>query len=258
MSERAAFAAALLAREAACPPGLTVWNGSAAAARFAVYRNNVTVSLIDALADTFPVVQALLGEPCFRALAREFLRSRPPTSPILADYGEALPAFLEGFEPVACLPYLADVARLEYYRLRARDAADASPLPATEWRRLLDDEALLPKTRLVLQPAAHVLTSPYAVLSLWAAHQNLLAFEDIATDQAESALILRAGFDVEVWRISPGAATFVRQLQQEHTFGVAADIAGAEEPAFDLADILGTLIRGGAITAATPERTNEG
>ena len=68
------FAAALLDPAAPCPSGLVTWNGSDAAQRFGVYRNNVTVSLIDAVADTFPVVQQLVGADFFRAMAGAFVR----------------------------------------------------------------------------------------------------------------------------------------------------------------------------------------
>mgnify|MGYP001390820627 CR=1 FL=1 len=43
------FAAALLDAERAVPSGLVAWNGSDPARRFAIYRNNVVVSLVDAL-----------------------------------------------------------------------------------------------------------------------------------------------------------------------------------------------------------------
>ncbi|MFA7290739.1 MAG: DNA-binding domain-containing protein, partial [Rhodocyclaceae bacterium] len=125
------FAAALLDPAQPAPAGLITWNGSDPAQRFGIYRNNVMVSLIEALADTFPVVQTLVGEEFFRAMAREFVRVSPPVSPVLAYYGDEFPAFVEHFPPAASLPYLADVARLEYARVLAFHAADSVPL-ATE------------------------------------------------------------------------------------------------------------------------------
>ena len=113
MSHQQAIAAALLDPAHPCPPGLTAWNGSDPARRFAVYRNNVIVSLIDALADTFAVTQELVGEAFFRAMAREFAYANPPTSPLLAFYGDTLPDYIEHFPPAASVPYLADVARLD-------------------------------------------------------------------------------------------------------------------------------------------------
>ena len=50
MSTQTAFAAALLDPDLPPPDRLIAWNGSDPARRFAVYRNNVVVSLVDALA----------------------------------------------------------------------------------------------------------------------------------------------------------------------------------------------------------------
>jgi hypothetical protein len=175
----AAFAEALLAREFKCPPGLRTWNGSDPVQRFAVYRNNVVVSLIDALADTYPVVQQLVGEEFFRAMAREFALDHPPASPVMAYYGEGFAEFVAGFPPAAALSYLADVARLEYFYVQVYHAADEAP-------------------------AVRVLHSRYAVASLWAAHQAEdidAALARVDPDVGESALVLRAGLDVLVMRI---------------------------------------------------------
>ena len=43
------LAAALLDPGLPCPPGFTTWNGSDPTRRLAVHRNNIVVSLIDAL-----------------------------------------------------------------------------------------------------------------------------------------------------------------------------------------------------------------
>ena len=65
------------------------------------------------LAEAFPVIRKLLGDNNFNILAGQFVRTHPPTSPLIAFYGEALPEFLEGFELVRSLGYLPDIARLE-------------------------------------------------------------------------------------------------------------------------------------------------
>ena len=104
------FAAALLDPDLAVPAGLTAWNGSDPAQRFRVYRNNVIVALIDALAGTFEVTQELVGENFFHAMARRYAYAHPPRSRLMAVYGASFPAFIETFPPTAGLPYLADVA----------------------------------------------------------------------------------------------------------------------------------------------------
>src|SRR5258707_7002615 len=84
-----------------------------AVARYNVYRNNVTVSLIDALADIYPAVQRITGAEFFRAMARFHVRATPPTSPLLFEYGRDFPAFIEGYEYAQAMPWLADTARIE-------------------------------------------------------------------------------------------------------------------------------------------------
>lgn len=175
----AAFAEALLSPESDHPPGLRTWNGSDPGPRFAVYRNNLVVSLVDALADTYPVVQEMVGVEFFRAMAREFVRLQPPSSPVLAHYGAGFAEFIAAFPPAASLPYLPDLARLEMMRVEVYHAADDAP-------------------------AMRVLHSRHAVASLWSAHQvndvdAALAQVDPAV--AEIALVLRNGLDVLVMRI---------------------------------------------------------
>ncbi|NQD95269.1 DUF2063 domain-containing protein, partial [Pseudomonas sp. CrR25] len=150
MSAHDDFAAALLDPQHPCPPDLTCWNGSAVEARFAVYRNNVFSSLVGALADSFPVVQQLVGEAFFGAMARVYVHRSPPRSPLLLHYGDDFPTFIEGFEPAGSLPYLADVARLERLRSRAYHAADSPSLDADAIARVLAAPDQLPGIRFQL------------------------------------------------------------------------------------------------------------
>lgn len=251
MSAHADFAAVLLAPTFACPPGLKTWNGSDPAKRFAVYRNNVVVGLVDALADSYPVVQALVGEEFFRAMAREFVHQSPPRSPVLAWYGQGFAEFTENFPPADGLPYLADVARLEWLRVEAWHAADTEPLPVEHMADLLADADALPQTRFTLHPALRVMTFVHPIVSLWAAHQaddpaTELAGIDMAL--AESALLMRPTLDVEIMHMESGAATFIRHLQTGLPFGQA--VAAATD--FDLPATLGLLIRSGAIVDSFP------
>ena len=254
MSDQQIFADALLAADPVCPPGLRTWNQSDPGRRFGVYRNNVIVSLIDALADTYPVTQALVGEEFFRAMALLFVRAHPPRSRLLAFYGDGLAGFIQAFPPVAGIPYLADVARLEMLRVLAYHAADATPLQAGELAQLLADETTLPTARFSLHPSVGILRSCYAVVSLWAAHQSAEAsapLEEIDTDSPEAALVLRVGLDVEISRVPDSTAAFIMNLQRGVVFGPAVEQTLAADAAFDLAATLGLLIASGVITNVT-------
>lgn len=245
MSAQAGFAAALLAPTGACPPGLQAWNSSDPARRFGVHRNNVIVSLVEALADSFPVVRSLVGADFFHAMAREFIHRSPPRSPVLAWYGAEFAEFVAGFPPAAALPYLPDVARLEWLRVEAWQAADAAPLPPAELETLLARTERLPGTSFVLHPALRTLRSIHPVVSLWAAHQTdnpAAALQRIDLGCGEAAVLVRPALAVDVIPVEPGAAVFIARLQAGLPLGAAID-----GEAFDLPAALALLIRHDAL-----------
>jgi hypothetical protein len=249
----AAFAGALFDPQHSVPAGLHTWNGSDPDARLAVYRNNVVSSLVDALVDTFPVVQQLVGPEFFRAMAAVFVRQSPPRSRVLAHYGQAFPSFIAAFEPAQGLPYLADVARLEVARVAAYHAADADPVSDGMASLALSSGDRMGELQLVLHPSVGTLESPYAVVTLWAAHQAESSTEgDIApvdVDVPESALILRSGLDALVLPAAAGEVAFVEAVRSDLNLGEAAARALAVVPNFDLTATLSHLLTHGALSS---------
>jgi len=251
---QAAFAATLLRPDLPCPAGLRAWNGSDPTARLAVYRNNVVSSLIDAVADTFPVTQELVGEEFFRAMASVFVRQHPPRSRVLAHYGAEFADFVDGFTPARAVPCLADVARLEWARVLAHHAADADPLTAEMLGLAMYSGKDLRALQLVCHPSTRVVVSEHAIVSLWAAHQGDTESSAVDPGLAESALVIRPGLDVLVLRLPPGAACFVVALQAGAGLADAAALATGEAVEFDLPNALALLMGHGAlITVQFPE-----
>ena len=244
-----AFARALLDPALPPPPGLKTWNGSDPAVRFAVYRNNVMVSLIEALADTFPVVAQLVGMEFFRAMAREYVGCRLPSSPVLAGYGEDFPDFIAAFGPATSVPYLADVARLEAAFVQAFHAADAPVLSAEALQAALAEPDRLAELTLILHPSVRILRSAYAVVSLWAAHQGQGDLAAIDPSRAESALIVRTGLTVQVIALDPAAADFLADLAEGLPLGRAFERSAARGTALDLTALFALLLRTQALSA---------
>ena len=108
-----AFAPGLIDPAIAAPEDLVAAPGKRVVKRYNVYRNNVTVSLIDALAAIYPAIQRITGVDFFRAMARFHIRETPPVSPLLFEYGRDFPAFIESYEYAREMPWLADTARVE-------------------------------------------------------------------------------------------------------------------------------------------------
>ncbi|MFT5642882.1 MAG: hypothetical protein ACI83P_000416 [Janthinobacterium sp.] len=254
MNEEQAFFEALLDPERAIPDQVTVWNGSDATLRFALYRNNILVSLIDALADTYPVAQELVGEDFFRAMARLFVNAERPRSRVLTFYGAAFPDFIEHFPPAASVPYLADVARLEMLRVTAYHAFDCAALSADVIALFLADVDQLPDWVFQLHPSLGILRSRYAVASLWAAHQGNVDIATIDPDVPESALIIRAHLEVEVIRVTASSADFIEHLWHGASLGAAVEQASLAHADFDLSDTLSLLVRTQAISSITTSK----
>ncbi|MDD5028733.1 MAG: DNA-binding domain-containing protein [Rhodoferax sp.] len=243
MNSQTAFALPLLQPELACPTGLKTWNGSNPALRYAVYRNNVTVSLIDALADTFPVVQQLVGEDFFRAMARLFAQAHPPQSRIMAFFGQGFADFIAGFAPAASVPYLADIARLEMAYVQTYHAADAHALDGAQLQAWLADPMELEHHTLALHPSVQLICSPYAIVSIWAAHQTDADPQVPDADVPQNAWMFRSGQSVHVQTIADGIADFLAALLRGVTLLDAADDATANDSAFNLPGALALLLR---------------
>jgi len=246
----AGFASALLDPTAPCPPDLKTWNASDPVARFNVYRNNVIFSLTAALRETFTATCALLGAPHFERLARAFVRAHPPRSPVLWRYGVVAPSFADFLaDHSATQPYLGDVARLEAQRVVAYHATDADAVKPEDIAALLTNPQQLAALRMRLHPSVNVVRSSCAIASLWEARQQDPPTAHIDPLAPEDALVLREQMAVRVLRLSPGDADFIERLQADATVADAAEAALVVAPAFDLAAILGVLIRYGGIAA---------
>lgn len=244
MTRQEAFHAALLDPALPVPDGLTDGAGRAAGRRYAVYRNNVAVSLREALAQGFPAIVSLLGQENFDHVARAYLRAHPPDSPVMMRYGAGFPDFLAALPQLAQLPYLACVARLDLGLRQSYHAADSDGMDPACLQGL--DEARLARTGVALAPSLVLLRSPYPVASLRAYALGESTAKPAA--RAEDVAILRAAFDPEAHLLGPGMAETLLALQDGRSLGAAIDAGGAD---LDLAGLLTLLLAHQAITALT-------
>ena len=237
------FVAALLDPERSPPAFVSGPNGKAAIKRYAVYRNNVTVSLIDALAATFPATMRITGVDFFRAMARFHVRATPPTSPLLFEYGRDFPDFIERYEHAKAMPWLADVTRLERAWLDAYHAADAEPLRPEALASIPPEQ--LSDTVFVPHPATRIERSTYSAVTIFAANRADGPVDLIDASAPEDALVTRPVLEVMVRRLPPGGAVFLSRLIAGEPLGTAATTAFAETADFDLSSNLGGMIAAG-------------
>jgi hypothetical protein len=245
------FADALLSAATPVPTSLKGAAIRRADRRFAVYRNNVAASLIDALGARFPVVKRLVGDEFFHAMAHAFVLREPPFSPLLIHYGETFPAFIEAFDAAKPLPYLADVARLEYALGRAYHAADVEPLSRTAFAAL--PARHVGAARVTLHPSVSIVASPFPVLSIWEVNQNH-AVRGVPNWGPEAALVARPFLEVETRRLGAGTDVFLLALQKGSTIAGAAELAITATAKFNASDGLAVLIGAHLAVALDDER----
>jgi hypothetical protein len=238
-----AFSHAMMDGSAAVPAGLIDSQNASAGRRFAVYRNNIAVSLTEAMHSAFPVIAKLLGNANMDGLAGLYLRAHPPSSPLMMFYGAEFPAFLEAMPQLSHLGYLGDVARLELALRQAYHAADAAPIAPEALADLSEADLLATKVRFA--PALQLLRSQWPVGAIW--HFNTVAGALKPQAGAQNILITRPEFDPMPQVLSDSAILWVSALQEGASIAEAVARATEVEAGFDLAPPLTLLLQGNAI-----------
>lgn len=248
------FRRALLMPQDAVPfKWIQAQDNQEARTRFTIHQTNVRASLITALQAAFPAVSYYAGEGNFAYAAGRFIEAWPPRLPQLSRYGAEFPGFLETFTPAQNMPWLVDLARLEWACQESLFAADAQVFELVQMTQL---EAL-PAPRLFLHPSLRVVSSPYPIMSLWeeamiSASKNKETGHSPLDRSGEDVLLVRPKDDVEFYRLSPSEAAFVaaidggESLQEALQTAYQVDARQKDtEPGKDLAYMIATLVARG-------------
>lgn len=238
-----AFSRGLTDPSAPVPPGVVDPEGRPAPKRYAVYRNNVTVSLVESLKAAYPAVSALIGEQPFEQVALEFVRTHPPQSPVMLQFGQGFAEHLAEVPQLAHLPFLPDVARLEAAWLESYHAADAEVLDPTRLASVAPED--FTNARFAVHPAARLVPSAFPIVDLWNAGRNG-AGQGIDPNLTQWALVTRPDVTVKVLAVSQTSAPFVAALLAGETLAAAAERADDEK--FDLQKVMQHLLAAGVFT----------
>jgi hypothetical protein len=213
--------------------------GLPAEARLNVYRNTLVGTLTTALRLSFPAIHRLVGTEFFESAARLFIEAQPPRSAYLNDYGETFPQFLADFPPAASVPYLPEVARLEWAVNHALHAIDVAPLDLSRLSALA-----LPERQAITfvpHPSISLLAAQYPVDAIWRAvlDQNDVALANIHLRTGPVWLIVeRQENGVEVSRFGEPDWKFALALFSSLPLQDAIDAAPEANASILLADHL--------------------
>ncbi|MCM2560558.1 putative DNA-binding domain-containing protein [Lutimaribacter sp. EGI FJ00015] len=232
------------------PAGLHDGAGRPAGRRFNVYRNNVLVSLIEALETGFPAIRSLLGAQNFRNIARGYATENPPEGPLMIRYGQHFPDWVAAIVALAHIPYLPDVARLELALRASYHAADHTALTAEDLSAVSQDD--VERTPLALAPSVHLMRSAWPVVEI----RRFALDPSTAKPKggAQEVAVIRPDFDPVAHALPAGGFAFMAALRDGQPLGQAADTATDAAPQFDLGEVLAFLLSHRALTKGTPRQ----
>lgn len=154
--------------------GEIVSDDISAADRFQIYQNNFRGSLVEALLGVFPIVSAFVGEVFTRTAIKHFVEMSPPNEACLSSYGSAFSDFLKDYEHASDVPYIADLARVEWAVFDAQHQKEVTPTVKENQRQL--------------NPNVQLLSSDYPLLNLWMVGTGQLMPEAVHLEQGGQTL----------------------------------------------------------------------
>ena len=175
-------------------------------------RDNFWTATEEALSRIYGVVRKLVGDQFFTLMVDHFLRSFPPRHGNVHQLGGDLPAFLHDFSPVSNLPYLSDIARLEWVYHQVFHAAPAKPFNTRALTKVA--VADIPQLHFKMATTSQLVYSPFPIFQIWRVNQP-----DYEGDQSvdldtggESVLLTRPGLVVELHKLGQCDARFLQSL----------------------------------------------
>lgn len=193
-------------------------------ARLNIYCNNTVFGLTEVLANAYPVLKKIVGEEFFRTIAHHYLKVHPQSAGNRHMFGGQLSQFLEAFEPAVTLPYLGDVAALEWAHFQACIANDEIIMDFAALSAAMSlDSAFVMR----LHPSVCVLSQTFNALDIWKEHQKRATGTVQLLRRPHGLMVWRGPEDsVLMRRVSPSFRTLLQSCQKGISFAGAMTLAG--------------------------------
>jgi hypothetical protein len=195
-------------------------------ANLAIYRNNSASAYQNALAISYPVIKARVGEEYFRELGFRFRERSPSRSGDLHWAGREFADFLDQHLRGGDYAWLADLARLEW---SCEEAAIAGELAHVGLEALaaITPEAI-GEAVFSLQPSIRLHAFPYPLFSIWRANQGVVGAPVDQSLGNEQGLVRMRRDRIELIAMPTDQYAFISALASGKNLGDAVGSAGAE------------------------------
>jgi len=212
-------------------PWLNPQGGEPGVARMAVYAGGYQERFHEALAEVYEAVAHIVGAPAFRELATAYTAAYPSHDANLTLVGRSLPEFLPWYPLSKQLPFLPDLAQLEWAICESFHAFDEPSMDVTQLTELPLE--MWERVRPVFQPSVQLVASEWPMLDLWQA--RLTPRDEVSVElagRAQRVLVSHRGVQVRCEAIDQRQHALLDRLLAGQTIGdaLAACAAAPSDP----------------------------
>lgn len=207
--------------------------------RLKIYRGNIFGNLTGALLDTYPLIEKLTGDGFSKSLIRAFILENPPREACLNRYGGALAGFIESFAPAKNLPYLPDVAGLEWAMNEAYYAPNDEALTPAALQNVPIEK--LADVVLPLRSSVRLMDSRWPLLAIrdFCLKENRNEAETLDLDKGGCRLMIyRSGLSAEIVPLELSEHAFLQGIQAGKPLGERLESVLKTFPGFDFQGFL--------------------
>ena len=218
------------------------------AERLVVYADGDLARVEEALAEVYETIRHVVGRTAFQELAESYARRYPSHDYNLSLVGRHLPDHVAQLPLAGELPFLPDLARLEWLVAQAFHAFDQPPMETAQaagWS--LEEWA---RARVFFQPSVGSVSSAWPILDIWQAREKPVAEIRIElVNRPQQVIVFRQGHQVRCALLTEHQQALLSRLLRSQPLGTACE-AGAEaagETALPLTDWFAQWVRDGLI-----------
>ncbi|TXH04491.1 MAG: DUF2063 domain-containing protein [Nevskiaceae bacterium] len=216
----------------------------------AIYRNGTRAILMQALRISYSVIERLVGAEFFTVVATAYLDGTPSRRGNLEPYGADFGSFLDRYDPMAGLPYLGDVARLEWLVSQRQRAPVVKSLDREQLATIPHDA--FAELQLALTPRAALFESHYPVFRIWQENRDRSREPVlISLEEGPDRLLIVAGDEVVVHTLSEAEYAFYASCGRGEALAEAFDAALSQDSNCDLVRVLSRALRMQALSFGT-------
>lgn len=215
--------------------------------QFDLIRQNTLSALHIELVRAFPITKRVLGANEFRRAAYDYFQAMVPQAINPMIYCQDFPEFLETFTTDKDIPYLADVATLDFGCYQSEHAMDASPIKNKIFTDMSPEE--LASKHLQLHPACFWMASPFSIYDVWYRFNSSTPKKTDASARAQEIVIMRSKNKVEVHKIDKGLIKTLDSLDSGETLNQSLNDGAIEDPSFNAVAAIQFLVQNGLIVA---------